>query len=69
MRKKASQRDLVRVTLHLDAKDYQDFDKIANQEDRSAASLIRLAMRDFLINREQDSHKALQVLPVEKGSM
>jgi hypothetical protein len=60
--KKRRERPLVRVTINLDQEDYHLFEDLARNDDRSAASLIRLAMREFLENQLTDTSQSTEMV-------
>lgn len=45
---KSSTGKMTRITISVDPDDYQAFEDLAQKEDRSAAWMIRKAMREFL---------------------
>jgi metal-responsive CopG/Arc/MetJ family transcriptional regulator len=55
MANKKKDKPLVRVTVSLDPEIYGSFEDIAEQEERSTASLIRKAMKDYLENENKIS--------------
>lgn len=47
---KSSSSKMTRITISVDPDDYQAFEDLALNEDRSAAWMIRKAMREFLVS-------------------
>jgi Ribbon-helix-helix protein, copG family len=50
-RMKSSSSKMTRITISVDPEDYQALEKLAQKEDRSAAWMIRKAMREFLLSQ------------------
>jgi len=53
MANRKKDKPFIRVTISVDPDDYRAIEALAQQEDRSAAYLIRQSMRDFLQQKQE----------------